>query len=162
MNKFLKKGLIFLVIVFIGMQFYTPEKNISETYSTAFFENETQPPAPILATLQNKCYDCHSNNTNYPWYNNIAPVSYWIDDHILDGKKHLNFSGWTTYSTKKKDHKIEELVAEVQEGEMPLKEYTWTHWGLTEDEVKGLIAWAERNRVIYQYALKYKNGQLAQ
>tara|TARA_B110000285_G_scaffold233444_1_gene307281 strand:+ start:405 stop:893 length:489 start_codon:yes stop_codon:yes gene_type:complete len=162
MNKFLKKGLIFLVIVFIGMQFYTPEKNISETYSTAFFENETQPPAPILATLQNKCYDCHSNNTNYPWYNNIAPVSYWIDDHILDGKKHLNFSGWTTYSTKKKDHKIEELVAEVQEGEMPLKEYTWTHGGLTEDEVKGLIAWAERNRVIYQYALKYKNGQLAQ
>lgn len=161
MNKFLKKVLILVTIVFLGMQFYRPEKNISETYSTTYFEDETEPLAPILATLQNKCYDCHSNNTNYPWYNTIAPLSYWIENHISEGKKHLNFSEWETYSTKKKDHKIEELVAEVQEGEMPLKSYTWTHGGLTEEELKGLVAWAERNRVIYQYALKYKNGQLA-
>ena len=125
MNKFLKKGLIFLVIVFIGMQFYTPEKNISETYSTAFFENETQPPAPILASLQNKCYDCHSNNTNYPWYNNIAPVSYWIDDHILDGKKHLNFSEFTKNRIAVQNHKFEEIIEMVEDKEMPLPSYTY-------------------------------------
>lgn len=161
LKNMVKKVLLLVSLIFIGMQFYRPEKNISKTYSTSIFEKETNPPTPILATLQSKCYDCHSNNTEYPWYNNIAPVSYWIDAHVVDGKKHLNFSNWEQYSTKKKDHKIEELVEEVQEGEMPLKEYAWTHGSLTEDEKNGLIAWAERNRVIYQYALKYKNGQLA-
>ncbi|MFY9216568.1 MAG: heme-binding domain-containing protein, partial [Flavobacteriaceae bacterium] len=99
MKNMVKKALLLVGLIFIGMQFYRPEKNISETYSTSFFENETNPPAPILTTLQSKCYDCHSNNTEYPWYNNIAPVSYWIDAHVEDGKKHLNFSNWEQYST---------------------------------------------------------------
>ena len=97
MKNMVKKALLLVGLIFIGMQFYRPEKNISKTYSTSFFENETNPPAPILTTLQSKCYDCHSNNTEYPWYNNIAPVSYWIDAHVEDGKKHLNFSNWEQY-----------------------------------------------------------------
>ncbi len=147
-----------MLAVFVGMQFYKPTMNISEGETTAFFEAETMPPAPILETLKTNCYDCHSNNTNYPWYHQVAPVSYFIDAHIQDGKKHLNFSDWESFSTKKKDHKIEELIEEVGEGEMPLKSYTLIHGNISEDQVKGLIAWGERNRVFYEYRMKYKEG----
>jgi len=148
-----------LLASLIVLQFYRPQKNVSELPVTEFFENETQPPAPILATLQENCYNCHSNNTEYPWYNEIAPLSIFIDEHIKDGKKHLNFSDWASYSTKKKDHKMEELAAEVLSGEMPLKSYTWTHGNISEEQAQGLVAWAERNRVFYEYKMKYREDQ---
>ncbi len=159
MKPIFKKIAWGMLAVFVGMQFYRPSMNISEETTTAFFEAETSPPGPILETLQTSCYDCHSNNTNYPWYNQVAPVSYFIDAHIKDGKKHLNFSEWESYATKKKDHKIEELIEEIQEGEMPLKSYRITHGNITEEQAKGLIAWGERNRVIYEYKMRYKEGQ---
>jgi len=160
MKNLLKKGIIVLLVTFILIQFYRPQKNTSDnSYTTEFFEKETQPPAPILETLQTSCYDCHSNETSYPWYYEVAPVSYWINDHITEGKKHLNFSDWASYNTKKKDDKIKELIEEVQSGEMPLSSYTWTHGKITEDQVKGLVAWAERNRVFYEFKMKYKEGE---
>ena len=150
-----------VLIIFIAIQFARPRHNISLEIPRNDFLVVTNASDDIITLMKSSCYDCHSNNTDYPWYGEIAPISWWISYQIDKGKHDLNFSEWETYSTKKKDHKIEELVAEVQEGEMPLKSYTWTHGGLTEEELKGLVAWAERNRVIYQYALKYKNGQLA-
>lgn len=150
MKKTFKKIAVLLLVVLIAMQFYRPEKNISNGYTTLFFETETQPPTPVLETLQTSCYDCHSNNTTYPWYHQIAPVSYWINDHIADGKKHLNFSDWERYSAKKKDHKMEELIEEVLEREMPLPSYTWTHGNITEAQVQALVTWAKQSRVIYE------------
>ena len=91
------------------------------------FLNETNPPENVKIILETTCFDCHSNKTNYPWYNSITPVNYWLESHVNDGKKHLDFSKWSSYSLKRKEHKMDELHEEVAEGEMPLKSYTWTH-----------------------------------
>ena len=149
--KIAKKIALALLVVLVGMQFYRPEKNVAVGDYVAAFETETNPSPEVKAILNTACYDCHSDNTEYPWYNNIAPVSYWLADHIEDGKKHLNFSDWQNYDTKKKDHKLEELIEEVKEGEMPLKEYTWTHGDakLTQEQISALVAWADGVRANY-------------
>ncbi|MEX0315760.1 MAG: heme-binding domain-containing protein [Allomuricauda sp.] len=153
--KIAKKAAIFLLIVLIGMQFYRPGKNEADlkTYVAAF-ESETSPSEEVKVILKTACYDCHSSNTRYPWYNNIAPISYWLDHHIEEGKEHLDFSEWESYTVKKKDHKLEELIEEVEEGEMPLNSYTWTHQDarLTEDQKKLLMDWAKKARVNYEIA----------
>ncbi|NAY90644.1 cytochrome C [Muricauda sp. JGD-17] len=150
--KLAKKIAIVLLVIFVGMQFYRPDKNVANGDYVTAFESETQPGPEAQKILKTTCYDCHSDNTNYPWYNNIAPISYWLDDHIEEGKEHLDFSDWGNYSVKKKDHKLEELVEEVEEGEMPLKEYTWTHKEarLTEAQKKALMDWAMEARSMYQ------------
>lgn len=153
--KLAKKVAIVLLIVLIGLQFYRPEKNQADlaTYVAAF-ESETKPPQDVIMVLKTACYDCHSANTRYPWYNNFAPVSYWLDHHIEEGKEHLNFSDWENYSAKKKDHKLEELIEEVEEGEMPLNSYTWTHHDakLNENQIKSLAEWAKEARKRYHVA----------
>ena len=92
----------------------------------------------------------------YPWYNNIAPISYWLANHVKEGKDHLNFSSWDKYSIKKKDHKLEEIIEMVGEGEMPLWEYTWTHGEarLTQEQRNAVVEWAKRTRILYQLGPK--------
>jgi len=134
------------------MQFIRPEKNTASTDHASFFEQETNPPDEVLLVLKNTCYDCHSDNTVYPWYNNIAPVSYWLADHVDHGKGHLNFSAWESYETDKKDHKLEEVIEEVKKENMPLKEYKWTHEDarLTDDQISEISSWAAKTRALYQ------------
>lgn len=150
--KIVKKIALILLLVLVGMQFIRPEKNLDKSDHLTVFLTETNPPQKVQLLMKNSCFDCHSNHTVYPWYNNIAPVSYWLADHVNDGKKHLNFSVWQTYDTKKKDHKLEEVIETVESGEMPLKEYKWTHEGarLTEAERQAVIEWAEATRVLYR------------
>lgn len=149
--KIVKKIAIALLIILIAMQFYRPDKNTAQGDYVAAFEAETQPPTEVKQILKTACYDCHSTNTEYPWYNNIAPVSYWLADHIEDGKRHLNFSDWENYDNKKKDHKLEEVIEEVNEGKMPLNEYTWTHADadLSDEQINVLVSWAEEARKKY-------------
>ncbi len=156
--KIVKKVAIVLLLVFIALQFYRPKKNQSNGNHSAQFLTETNPPPDIKVLLQQTCYDCHSNNTEYPWYNNIAPVSYWLANHIKDGKKHLNFSDWERYSLKKKDHKLEEIVEMVEAGEMPLNEYTWTHEEakLSDEQRKAVVMWANQTRALYQLSRQPK------
>ena len=116
------------------------------------FLEETNPPEDVKLILKSTCYNCHSNHTMYPWYNHIAPVSYWIADHIDHGKEHLNFSEWEKYDHKKKVHKLEEVVETMESGEMPLDEYKWTHPSarLSDEQRKAIIEWAEKSRILYQ------------
>ncbi len=150
--KIIKKIAVPLLVILIAMQFYRPEKNTAQGNHTTTFLTETNPPEEVKLVLKNTCYDCHSNNTKYPWYNNIAPISYWLADHIKDGKGELNFSEWEGYSSKKKSHKLEEVVEVIEDGEMPLKEYTWTHSDakLTENQKQLIIEWAKQSRALYQ------------
>ncbi len=150
--KVLKKIALALLVILIAMQFYRPEKNLAEGDHLAEFLTETNPPEGVSMILKQSCYDCHSNNTVYPWYNNIAPISYWLADHIDHGKGHLNFSAWDTYDAKKKDHKLEEVIEMTEKEEMPLKEYTWTHEEarLTEEQRAQVIEWAKKTRLLYQ------------
>ena len=154
--KILKKIALFMLVVLFAIQFIRPEKNASETPNTAVFEQETNPPEAVMSILRSSCYDCHSANTKYPWYNNIAPVSFWIADHIEHGKGHLDFSNWTSYDAKKKDHKLEEVIETIEAEEMPLREYTWTHSEarLTDAQREAVIEWAESTRLLYQLGQK--------
>ncbi len=154
--KIVKKVALALLVVFVALQFYRPEKNQAQGNHTALFITQTNPSPDVKLILQESCYDCHSNNTEYPWYNNVAPVSYWLSNHIKDGKKHLNFSDWGNYDDEKKDHKLDEVVQMIEAGEMPLNEYTWTHETakLTEEQQKAVIAWANKTRLLYQLEQK--------
>ncbi|MEZ4857188.1 MAG: heme-binding domain-containing protein [Flavobacteriaceae bacterium] len=150
MKKFLKFFFILALLAFVVIQFIRPEKNIGGYESVAFFEAETKPSVEVKAILKANCYDCHSNHTIYPWYAEIAPASFWLADHVKDGKKHFNVSEWEHYSAKKKDHKLEELFEEVEKGEMPLDSYTWIHGNISKEEQKMLMQWAQLARMQYK------------
>ncbi len=149
--KIVKKILLVLLILFVIAQFFGPEKNSGDMASIAAFEAETKPSDDVKIILKNACYDCHSDVTRYPWYNNITPVNYWLNHHIEEGKEHFNVSKWEGNSVKRKDHKFEELIEEVEKGAMPLDSYTWTHGDakLTDAQIKTLVNWAKNVRVMY-------------
>lgn len=120
---------IAVLVLLIVIQFIPVSLNQSEDQLPSDFialQGEAI-PAEISSMLKTSCYDCHSNNTSYPWYNKIAPVSWYLKKHVNNGKKHLNFSTWGDYDAGKKAHKIEEIVEWVSDGEMPLSTYTLMH-----------------------------------
>ncbi len=145
---------IFLLIALVIMQFIRPDKNNGAYEEIAAFKKDTRPSEEVLSILEKNCFDCHTNQTTYPWYSEIAPISFWLDDHVVQGKKHFNMSSWDKYSVKKKDHKLEELIEEVEEGEMPLDSYTWIHGNLSSNDKELLLQWATLARLQYKKELK--------
>lgn len=144
----LKKILIGLGIVLVAIQFVRPERNLSDdrTYDVS---TKYAVPEDVKQILAVACNDCHSNKTEYPWYANIQPVAWFLDHHVTDGKRHLNFSNFTSRSVAYQNHKFEETIEMVKEGEMPLASYTYLglHAGanLTEQQKQSLINWAQAN-----------------
>ncbi|WP_034046104.1 heme-binding domain-containing protein [Wocania ichthyoenteri] len=147
----IKKILLVLLVVFVVAQFFNPNKNEGDLASIDAFLDETNPPENVKLILKKSCYDCHSDVTRYPWYNNITPINYWLASHVKDGKKHFNVSKWEGNSVKRKDHKFEELIEMVEAKEMPLNSYTWTHSEakLTEVQINEVINWAKKVRLKY-------------
>jgi hypothetical protein len=154
MKRILKSFGFILVLAFIILQFFRPEKNNDGYGSLSNFEKETKVSEEVLSILKKNCFDCHTNQTNYPWYAELAPISYWLNDHINDGKKHFNMSEFNNYSVKRKRKKMDELIEEVKEGEMPLESYTWIHGKITEKEKEILIQWATMAILNYDESLK--------
>ncbi|QNM84702.1 heme-binding domain-containing protein [Polaribacter pectinis] len=156
--KILKKILVFLLILLVVAQFFGPEKNDGNIETVNTFLAETNPPADVKKILETTCFDCHSDKTIYPWYNSITPVNYWLNDHIKDGKKHLNFSKWSEYSLKRKEHKMDELHEEVEKGEMPLESYTYTHSdaNLTPEQIAAVVAWGKKVQGDYKIQMQAK------
>lgn len=150
--KILRITLLVLLAVIVALQFFRPEKNIDTTDHLAAFYEETNPDPQVRNILKESCFDCHSNNTRYPWYSNVAPISFWLKSHIDEGKSELNFSEWGTYSQKKKDHKLEEIAEAVTEGYMPLKSYTVAHSEarLDQEQISAIVEWTVRTRKLYQ------------
>ncbi|WP_054851429.1 heme-binding domain-containing protein [Olleya sp. ITB9] len=154
--KILKKLGLLILILFVIAQFFSPEKNEGNTEDLTAFLTETKPSPEVQKILETTCFDCHSSHTNYPWYDKITPVNYWLAEHVEDGRKHLDFSKWSDYSVKRKDHKFEEIAEEVEEHKMPLPSYTWTHSeaNLTQDQIKAIVDWVNQVRVGYALAPK--------
>ena len=150
--KIIKKILFLLLIVFGITQFFGPEKNQGDVALIDAFINETHPSDEVTKILKETCFDCHSDVTRYPWYNKITPVNYWLSGHIEHGKEELNFSNWSSYSVKRKDHKLEEVIEMIEAKEMPLPSYTWMHKEakLTGVQIKAVKDWAEQVRLGYQ------------
>jgi len=118
---------IFLVFLLLAIQSIRIDKTTEPLNPATDFIALTSANAEVANTLKIACYDCHSNQPTYPWYTNIAPVSWWIKHHINEGNHHLNFSIWGTYKDKRKHHKLEECIEMVEEGEMPMSSYTLMH-----------------------------------
>ena len=123
----IKKILLVLLALFVIIQFFRIDRDTPERQAKNDFLVLTNAPSEVSVIMKNACYDCHSYETDYPWYSQIAPISWLLNDHVVEGREHLNFSEWGTYSAKKADHKLEECFEEVDEGEMPLKGYTLMH-----------------------------------
>jgi hypothetical protein len=123
----IKNIAIFLVIVFLLIQSIRIDKTIQPIDPSKDFISLTSPNPEIANILKIACYDCHSNQPSYPWYTNIAPVSWWVKHHINEGSHHLNFSEWGTYKEKRKNHKLKECIEMVEENEMPMSSYTIMH-----------------------------------
>jgi len=119
--------LLGLLVVLLLIQFIRIDKVNPTSTATQEFMTVEKPPAAVATILKNTCYDCHSHESAYPWYTNLAPVSWMIRSHIKGGRQHLNFSTWGTYDAKKRSHKLEEIAEEVAEKTMPMKSYTWLH-----------------------------------
>ena len=144
MKKIFKRILMALLIIFIAIQFIRPAKNRSEGISANDISTKYPVPDSVQAILKVACYDCHSNNTRYPWYAEIQPVAWWLNNHIKDGKRGLNFSEFTSYRIKKQFHRLDDLNKQVKKNEMPLSSYTLIHTDakLTEGQKLAIAAWA--------------------
>lgn len=104
--------------------------------------------AQVADIFQRACADCHTNQTVWPWYSKVAPVSWWVADHVNEGRSHLNLSEWAALTPRRQDHALEEIAEVVEEGEMPLASYVRGHpeAKLTEAENQALIRWANAQR----------------
>lgn len=140
----MKKLGIILLVALVAIQFIRPAKNQSTEAPVQDIMAVTQVPDDVAVLLRKACYDCHSNNTQYPWYSNIQPVYWWMNDHIEEGKDELNFSVWGSYKLKRKIKKYVEISEQVTEGEMPMESYTWMHKEakLSREERTRIVSWA--------------------
>lgn len=105
----------------------------------------TKTPEHIASMLRSTCYDCHSNETIYPWYANIAPIKWLLYDHINEGREELNFSNWNTLSKADMAEALDDISSAIEEQEMPLESYPITHPDakLSETDREALIEWTE-------------------
>ncbi len=144
----IKKILIGLFAVFILVQFIRPDKNQSTAATPDDIFNHYPAPDSIKMMIRTSCYDCHSNNTRYPWYAGIQPVAWWLDHHVQEGKNELNFSDFAAFNTRFKSHKLDEVMDEVRAENMPLKSYLVSHSEarLTDAQRKAIVKWADEVR----------------
>jgi hypothetical protein len=103
------------------------------------------PPPEIAALLRHSCYDCHSFETQWPWYSRVAPMSWGVVSHVNDGRNRLNFSEWPNDDPAKAAKKWNKVNDALEQGEMPLPSYTWIHWSarLSTDQREKLVKWTE-------------------
>jgi hypothetical protein len=137
----MKKILIALVVIFIGIQFIPVDRTNPPV------KEEINAPANVLNILRTSCYDCHSNKTEWPWYSYVAPVSFFVTSDVSEGRKHLNFTEWDRYDNKRREKKLENVVEMIDEGEMPLASYTLMHPASKMDveKVKVIKDWVKSN-----------------
>ena len=141
----IKKILLVILAAFIIIQFIHPARNRSEGPHPNYIGNVHPIPEDVKVILVKACNDCHSNNTEYPWYSKIQPVDWWLTDHVNEGKGHLNFDEYTHKNLRYQYHKLEEVVEMVETDEMPLESYTWIHKDakLSPEEKNLLLGWAK-------------------
>ncbi|HVW15252.1 MAG TPA: heme-binding domain-containing protein [Mucilaginibacter sp.] len=142
--KLIKKIVLGLLVILVAIQFIRPGKNISAGPFVNSIDKHYPVPKDVQAILKRSCYDCHSNNTYYPWYNNIQPVAWLLAHDVNEGKEDLNFDEFSNYSSSQKREKFDKLTDEVKDGEMPMSIYTVIHRDavLSEAEKQSLITWA--------------------
>lgn len=138
-----KKIILGLAVILIGIQFFQPLRNQSDEVTASHIERVYNVPQNVKAILTQSCYDCHSNNTRYPWYSRIQPGAWYMARHIKKGKEELDFSTFGEYSARKQRNKFRAMAGQVKDGEMPLSSYTLIHRNavLSQQDKQVLVNW---------------------
>ena len=155
----IRRLLFALVAIFVLMQLYRPGRENPPVDPAMALAAHVDVPAEVQALLDRSCVDCHSHSTEWPWYSQIAPVSWSVAHHVEEGREHLNFDRWGGYTPYEAQQKLGEMCEETKEGEMPLKVYLPMHSNakLTEADVEVLCGWALQSML----ALRAEMGDAA-
>ena len=142
--RLLKKIALLLLVLFIAIQFIRPARNICGQVLSGGITQMVPVPDAVLDLLSNSCYDCHSNNTRYPWYVNIQPMGWQMARHIKQGKENLNFDEFGSYSKRKQGNKLRAIATSITEGSMPIAAYTLMHTDakLSKEQAALVSRWA--------------------
>ena len=146
--NFTNKILLAIGIIFIAIQFIQPAHNENGRISATDISKISSIPDSVYSILNNACYDCHSNNTSYPWYSNIQPMGWLMANHIKQGKEALNFSEFGSYSPRKQLSKLNGIANSIKDDIMPLSSYKLMHKNarLSANEKTLLINWAKQSK----------------
>ena len=146
--RILKWVAIVLVVALVGIQFVRPARTNPPVDKSQTIEAFTQMTPEVTSILDRSCRDCHSNQTVWPWYSNVAPLSWWVIDHANQGRSNLNYSEWGKLAPDRRDRKLRQICDEVQDGVMPLTSYLPMHptAKLSEQDKKTLCDWTDKER----------------
>lgn len=141
----IKTGLLILFLVVIVIQFIRPARNQNGQVLESDITKIYKVPENVQVILKSSCYDCHSNNTHYPWYANIQPAGWWLASHIKKGKEELNFNEFGNYSERRQQSKLKSIANSIEDGTMPLPAYTLIHTSakLSEEDKALILNWTE-------------------
>ena len=131
---------ILLFLALIAMQFVPIERTNPPV------ESDVPAPPELKEVLRRACYDCHSNETRWPWYSRVAPVSFLIANDVKEGRSEVNFSQWSQYNGARKGKKLKEIAEQVEKGEMPQWYYVLIHTDakLSAGDKEIIINWAKQ------------------
>lgn len=146
MIKILKIIAIVALVALIGIQFIPITRNQSDIVPATDFIATYNPPKEVERIFRTSCYDCHSNNTEYPWYNKIQPVAMYLEEHIEHGKEEFNFNEFGDYSDRRKKSKLKSIIGQVKKGKMPLESYTLIHRdaNISNTEKEKIVSWVSQ------------------
>ncbi|HEX8499544.1 MAG TPA: heme-binding domain-containing protein [Pyrinomonadaceae bacterium] len=145
MKKVLKWAAVVLALLFLGAQFRRPDRTNPAVDERKTLRANTRLTPEVAAIFERSCNDCHSSETTWPWYSNVAPVSWFLQSHVEEGRRELSFSEWGTYAKRKRERKLHEICEQVESGRMPLKSYLPLHPSarLSDEDKRVVCAWAK-------------------
>ena len=148
MRRVLKIVAILLVVLVAGIQAIRPARTNPPIDESQTINAKTQITPEVASILERSCRDCHSNKTVWPWYTNVAPLSWWLSNHVSDGRRSLNMSEWGKLPNDRQERKLRQMCDEVQDGNMPLSSYTPMHPSakLSDQDKKTICDWSDKER----------------
>jgi hypothetical protein len=144
MRKLLGRLGVALIILLVVIQFVRPARNNPPEQADARIESHLAMQREVRGIFERSCADCHSNRTEWPWYSNVAPVSWFVAGHVDHARRHMNLSTWTEYDTPKIARILDRMCAFTRDGQMPLASYLFMHGDarLSEEDVQEICGWA--------------------
>jgi hypothetical protein len=145
MKKVLKWSVVVLALVFLGAQAYRPDRANPAVDERKTLRANTQLTPEVAAIFERSCNDCHSNETTWPWYSQVSPVSWFLKNHVEEGRRELSFSEWATYAKRKRERKLHEICEQVESGQMPLTSYLPLHPSarLSDEDKRRICEWTK-------------------
>ena len=145
MKKVLKWSVVVLALIFLGAQAYRPDRTNPAVDERKSLRANTQLTPEVATIFERSCNDCHSSETTWPWYSNVSPVSWFLKNHVDEGRRELSFSEWATYPKRKRERKLHEICEQVESGTMPLTSYLPLHPSarLSDEDKRVICEWTK-------------------